>query len=114
MEPLDVQPREYHYYNDDGVFIGKSVGDAPDPVLFNSAHYVFDNQNEILKNMDILGGMKKRLVQLRRKLIQTSVRDVEQLMAINRDIQALEQNIERLENGLATNGQMAALGANAP
>ncbi len=111
METPELQPREYHYYNCDGVFIGKSEGDTPDPVLFNNAHYVFDNQNEILKNMDILGGMKKRLTQLRRKLIQTSVRDVELLMSINRDIQALEQNIERLELGIATNGQMAALGA---
>lgn len=111
METPDMPPREYHYYNADGVSIGKSVGDVPDPVLFNNAHYVFDNQNEILKNMDILGGMKKRLTQLRRKLIQTPIREVEQLMSINRDIQALEQNIERLENGLATNGQLAAFSA---
>lgn len=114
MDTPELQPREYHYYNCDGVFIAKSVGDTPDPELFNNAHYVFDNQNEILKNMDILGGMKKRLNQLRRKLIQTSVRDVEQLMSIHRDIQVLEQNIERLEQGLATNGQMAAMGASAP
>ena len=111
MQTPDTPPREFHYYNCDGVFIAKSEGDFPDPVLFNNAHYVFDNQNEILKNMDILGGMKKRLNQLRRKLIQTSVRDVEQLMAINRDIKTLEENIERLERGLPEDGPMSALRA---
>lgn len=111
MPTPDATPHEFHYYNCDGVFIGKSDGEKPDPVLFNNAHYVFDGQNEILKNMDVLGGMKKRLNQLRRKLIQTPVREVEQLMALNRDIQALEANIERLEKGLPTpqQGNMAAL-----
>lgn len=111
MHTPDTPPLEYHYYDCDGVFIAKSEGNAPDPVLFNNAHYVFDNQNEILKNMDVLGGMKKRLNQLRRKLIQTSVRDVEQLMSINRDIKTLEANIERLENGLPQNGDNSVAAA---
>lgn len=109
MDTTATSPREFHYYNSEGVFIGKSAGDTPETELFNVAHYVFDNQNEILKNMDVLSGMKKRLIQLRRKLIQTSVRDVEQLMALNRDIHLLEQNIERLENGLPKSDTLAAL-----
>lgn len=109
MQMQDAPPREFHYYDCDGVFIAKSEGDTPDPALFNHAHYVFDNQNEILKNMDILGGMKKRLNQLRRKLIQTPVREVEQLMSLNRDISMLELNIERLEKGLPTGDPLAAM-----
>ena len=46
--------KEFHYYNEEGVFIGKSEGSTPQQDLFDKAHYVFDDESEIIKNQDLL------------------------------------------------------------
>lgn len=92
-EPL----REFQYFNEDGVFIGKSEGFRPDDELFRQAHYVFDSNNDTLKNLDLLVIMRHKLKNLRRMLVNVPIQQMDQIMDINRQIQELEQNIAELE-----------------
>ena len=92
-EPL----REFQYFNEDGVFIGKSEGSTPDDALFRQAHYVFDSNNDILKNLDLLMIMRRKLRNLRSALVKVPIQQMDQIMDINRQIQELEQNLAELE-----------------
>lgn len=89
--------REFQYFNEDGVFIGKSEGTQPDGELFRQAHYVFDNNNDTLKNLDLLVIMRRKLKNLRAALVNVSIKQIDLIMDINRQIAELEQNIEALE-----------------
>lgn len=92
-EPL----REFQYFNEDGVFIGKSEGKQPDEHLFRQAHYVFDSNNDTVKNLDLLIIMQRKLKNLRSALVKVPIQQMDQIMEINRQIQELEQNIAELE-----------------
>ena len=99
MHSADDEPlREFQYFNEDGVFIGKSDGAAPDEQLFNQAHYVFDDHNDVVKNLDLLAIMRRRLLNLRRELVNVPVKQMERIMEINRQIRVLEQNIVEIQN----------------
>ena len=87
---------EFHYYNNDGVFIGKSEGSKPQPDLFDQAYYVFDNNNDIIKNRDLLAIANRKLDNLRRRLLGVPIQDINRIMEINQEISDLEGNIERL------------------
>lgn len=93
-EPEEV--REFHYYNEEGVFIGKSEGLSPQQDLFTQAHYVFDSDSDIVKNQDLLAIAERKLQNLRQKLIQIPMQDINLIMELNQEIHELEQNIERL------------------
>ncbi len=93
-EPL----REFQYFSEDGVFIGKSEGLQPDEQLFRQAHYVFDSSNDVVKNLDLLAIMRRRLLNLRRELVNVPVQQMERIMEINRQIQVLEHNISEIQN----------------
>ncbi len=92
-EPL----REFQYFNEDGVFIGKSEGSQPDDTLFRQAHYVFDSNNDTLKNLDLLMIMRRKLRNLRSALVKVPIQQMDQIMDINRQILELEQNLAELE-----------------
>ena len=92
-EPL----REFQYFNEDGVFIGKSEGTQPEDELFRQAHYVFDSNNDTLKNLDLLMIMRRKLKNLRVALVNVPIKQIDQIMEINRQISELEQNIAELE-----------------
>ena len=99
MFSADDEPlREFQYFNEDGVFIGKSEGTAPDEQLFRQAHYVFDNNSDVVKNLDLLAIMRRRLLNLRRELVNVPVQQMEKIMEINRQIRVLEQNIVEIQN----------------
>jgi len=89
-EPL----REFQYFNEDGVFIGKSEGPQPDEQLFRQAHYVFDSNNDTVKNLDLLIIMRRKLKNLRSALVNVPIQQMDQILEINRQIEELEQNIE--------------------
>ncbi len=93
----DETLREFQYFNEDGVLIGKSAGARPDEDLFRQAHYVFDSNNDSVKNLDLLMIMRKKLKNLRVALIKVPLQQMEQIMEINRQIVELEQNIAVLE-----------------
>ena len=81
MFSADDEPlREFQYFNEDGVFIGKSEGTAPDEPLFRQAHYVFDNNSDVVKNLDLLAIMRRRLLNLRRELVNVPVQQMEKIM----------------------------------
>ena len=90
--------REFHYYNEDGVFIGKSEGSCPQKDLFEQAHYVFDNQSEIIKNQDLLAITKRKLRNVRNQLIDIPMQDISKIMELNQRIEQLEKSIEELRN----------------
>lgn len=92
--------REYHYYNQDGVFIGKSEGVSPQKDLFDQAHYVFDDKSDIVKNLDLLAVAKRKLANLRKKLIGVPLKDITRIIELNRDIAELEASIETLAKPL--------------
>ena len=99
MYSADDEPlREFQYFDEDGVFIGKSEGTAPDEQLFNQAHYVFDDHYDVVKNLDLLAIMRRRLLNLRRELVNVPVKQMERIMEINRQIRVLEQNIVEIQN----------------
>jgi hypothetical protein len=98
MLSADEEPRrEFQYFNEDGVFIGKSEGTQPDEHLFRQAHYVFDSNNDTVKNRDLLIIMQRRLKNLRATLIKVPIQQMDQIMEINRQIRELEQNIAEQE-----------------
>lgn len=88
--------REYHYYNQDGVFIGKSEGSSPQQDLFDQAHYVFDDQSDIVKNLDLLAVAKRKLAHLRKELIGVPLKDITRIIELNKQITELETNIDAL------------------
>lgn len=90
--------KEFHYYNEEGVFIGKSEGTCPQQDLFDKAHYVFDDQSEIVKNQDLLAIAKRKLVNLRKELLGIPMKDITRIMEMNQRIEQLEENIEDLMN----------------
>ncbi|HVK99951.1 MAG TPA: hypothetical protein VM553_09070 [Dongiaceae bacterium] len=99
MLSADDEPlREFQYFDEDGVFIGKSQGTAPDEALFNQAHYVFDDHNDVVKNLDLLAILRRRLLNLRRELVNVPVQQMERIMEINRQILTLEQHIVDIQN----------------
>lgn len=89
--------KEFMYYNEDGVFIGKSEGTAPDEDLFNSAYYVFDTDTDIIKNLDVINALHRRLESMRKTLTATPISDMSNIMELNRQIKMLEHNIYELE-----------------
>ncbi|AUM14008.1 hypothetical protein [Ketobacter alkanivorans] len=93
-DPDDM--REYHYYNEEGVFIGKSEGHSPQQDLFEQAHYVFDDQSDIVKNLDLLAIARRKLANLRKELIGVPLKDITRIIELNKQIAELEANIEAL------------------
>lgn len=90
--------KEFHYYNEEGVFIGKSEGTTPQQDLFDKAHYVFDDESEIIKNQDLLILAKRRLKNLRNELLGIPMKDITRIMEVNQDIKQLERKIEDLKS----------------
>ena len=98
MLGADDEPvREFQYFNEDGVFIGKSEGAVPDESLFNQAHYVFDSNSDVVKNLDLMAIMQRKLKNLRAELVKVPVQHIDRIMELNRQIQELEQNIAELQ-----------------
>ncbi len=89
--------REFHYYNEDGTFIGKSEGHLPQQDLFDQAHYVFDNDSDMVKNLDLLAIANRKLKNLRQKLIGVPMKDIDRIMELNEEILQLETSIEKLK-----------------
>lgn len=107
--------REFHYYNEDGSFIGKSEGLFPQQDLFDQAHYVFDNDSDMVKNLDLLAIANRKLKNLRQKLIAVPVKDIDRIMQLNEEILQLELSIEKLKKqpcGLTDNQQANTPGIN--
>jgi len=88
--------RQYHYYNQDGVFIGKSEGTQPQDDLFNKAHYVFNDHSDIVKNLDLLKVAQRKLEHLRKELIGIPLKDITRIIELNNEITELEASIEHL------------------
>jgi len=98
MFGADDEPvREFQYFNEDGVFIGKSEGTVPDESLFDQAHYVFDSNSDVVKNLDLMAIMQRKLKNLRAELVKVPVQHIDRIMELNRQIQELEQNIAELQ-----------------
>lgn len=95
-EPESDSMREYHYYNEEGVFIGRSEGPSPQQDLFDQAHYVFDDQSEIIKNLDLLAIAKRKLANLRKELVGVPLKDITRIIELNKEIAELDANIEAL------------------
>ena len=93
--------KEFLYYSKGGVYLGRSEGLVPDQLLFDQAHYVFDSNSDIVKNLDILGALRKRLINLRKTLIAVPIKDMGKILDINRKIAELEHNIEDLEKSVS-------------
>ena len=93
--------REYHYYNQEGVFIGKSEGTSPQKDLFEQAHYVFDDHSDIVKNLDLLAVAKRKLDNLRKQLIGIPLKDITRIIELNREIEELQASIESLAKSLS-------------
>lgn len=91
--------RQFQYYDEEGVYIGKSEGMVPDEDLFNQAYYIFDDQSDIIKNLDILGSLHKRLKNLKADLARVPMKDMKKIMELNRQIKILDSNIYELEKG---------------
>ncbi|HAG92715.1 MAG: hypothetical protein CMK83_14670 [Pseudomonadales bacterium] len=104
MWDSDSDPvREYHYYNQDGVFIGKSEGASPQKDLFDQAHYVFDDRSDIVKNLDLLAIAKRKLANLRKELLGVPLKDITRIIELNQSIVELEAGIEALAKSLNQN-----------
>lgn len=97
----EEEETEFLYYTADGVYLGQSEGYAPDEHLFNQAHYVFDSNSDIIKNLDILAASRKKLVALRKKLIAVPIKDMVKIMELNHQIKSLEYNITELEKSVS-------------
>ena len=93
--------KEFLYYSKDGVYLGRSEGLVPEQQLFDQAHYVFDSNSDIVKNLEILGALRKRLINLRKTLIAVPIKDMGKILDINRKIAELEHNIEDLEKSVS-------------
>ena len=97
MFSADDEPvREFQYFNEDGVFIGKSEGTAPEEHLFRQAHYVFDNNSDVVKNLDLIAVMQRRLQNLRKELVNVPVQQMEKIMELNQRIHQLEQDLQTI------------------
>lgn len=96
----DEDVREFLYYSKDGIYLGRSEGQSPDQQLFDRAHYVFDSNSDIVKNLDILNALRKRLINLRKELINVPIKDMSKILDLNEKIAELEHNINDLEKSV--------------
>ncbi|PCJ45025.1 MAG: hypothetical protein COA99_05900 [Moraxellaceae bacterium] len=94
------ESKEFLYYSQDGVYLGRSEGRQPDQQLLEQAHYVFDSDNDIVKNLDILGASRKRLTKLRKELISVPIKDMGRILDINQQIKRIEEKIDNLEQSI--------------
>ena len=101
LNAAEDEIKEFLYYSKDGVYLGRSEGLIPDQLLFDQAHYVFDSNSDIVKNLDILGALRKRLIGLRKRLIAVPIKDMGKILEINQQIAELEHNIEDLEKSVS-------------
>ena len=101
LNASEDENKEFLYYSKDGVYLGRSEGLVPEQQLFDQAHYVFDSNSDIVKNLDILGALRKRLVNLRKTLIAVPIKDMGKILDINKKIAELEHNIEDLEKSVS-------------
>ncbi|OUS30639.1 hypothetical protein A9Q99_05495 [Gammaproteobacteria bacterium 45_16_T64] len=97
----EEQTKEFLYYDADGIYIGRSEGLGPDPHLYSQAHYVFDGDSDMVKNLDILNISRKRLISLRKTLIAVPIKDMGKIIEINQQIKSLEKDIDMLEGSLS-------------
>ena len=80
--------KEFIYYAVDGNYLGRSEGSMPEKDKFHQVHYIFNNSNDsdTIQNFDKLNLLRKRLTNLRKKLITTSVIDIATIMDLNQKI----------------------------
>ena len=101
LNASEDETKEFLYYSKDGVYLGRSEGLVPDQLLFDQSHYVFDSNSDIVKNLDILGSLRKRLIGLRKTLIAVPIKDMGKILKINQQIAELEHKIEHLEKSVS-------------
>lgn len=101
LNASEDETKEFLYYSKEGIYLGRSEGLVPEQQLFDQAHYVFDSNSDIVKNLDILSALRKRLIGLRKKLIAVPIKDMGKILEINQQIAELELNIEDLETNVS-------------
>ena len=81
----------FKYYSSSGVYIGKSEGNRPDTTLFQKAHYVIENDTDMIKNLDPLHVIERDIERYRQELLHVPISNMPKIMELNHLIKNLER-----------------------
>lgn len=85
------QQYHYAYFDRNGHQIGETEGSQPCADLYQQAHYVVVNQEDMIKNCDSKTQIAEDLRQCEQDLLQTSVSNMSEILYLNRLIRALRR-----------------------
>ncbi len=81
----------YEYYNAQGSCIGQSAGATPQEDLFEQAHYVVADQEEMIKNQDSKITIQQDIQRYREELLHVPISDMGRILELNHLIRNLEK-----------------------
>lgn len=82
---------QYEYFDKTGQQLGQSEGYQPCEELYQKAHYVVVNQEDMIKNCDSKSQIAEDIRQCEQDLLQTSVSNMTEILYLNRLIRALKR-----------------------
>lgn len=82
---------QYEYFDKTGRQVGQSQGRLPCETLYQKAHYVVVNQEDMIKNCDSKTQIAEDIRQCEQDLLQTSVSNMAEILYLNRLIRALKR-----------------------
>jgi hypothetical protein len=84
----------FDYYDQQGNHLAQSHGATPETAWFEQAHYVVNNQTQLLKNQDSRASIQKDIDCFRQELIATPISNISSIVEINNVIRALCNYLE--------------------
>ena len=91
----DTEGTLYKYYNASGVYIGKSWGTSPDNTLFQKAHYVIQDETDMIKNLDPVHVVERDIERYRQELLHVPISNMAKIMELNHLIKNLERFLHK-------------------
>ena len=95
-QSADVTPsyqpgNHYEYYNEQGACIGQSAGIMPQDDLFEQAHYVVVDQDEMIRNQDSQATIQQDIQRYRQELLHVPMSNINRIIELNHLIRNLEK-----------------------
>ncbi|MEJ2670397.1 MAG: hypothetical protein P8077_09235 [Gammaproteobacteria bacterium] len=93
-EEDDITLHTFHhfaYFDQHGKSLGSSTGIAPQKELYQNAHYVVVNQEDMIINNDSKAQIASDLKHCEHDLLHTPIRNMGEILYLNRLIRALRK-----------------------
>ena len=95
---LEEETNQYEYYNAKGKLVGQSQGAGPLDSMLEKAHYAVENAEHMIKNADTPSTIQSDIKAFRKELLSTPVSNINEIMQLNRIIEALTQYLHSMND----------------